>query len=403
MPFYRYRVINKNYERESGTTEAANEHQVEATLLSKGYQVIGIDKTFSFGAVKYIFRKVFNRVTSRDLVVFFRQFSVLISASVNLSEALRILSDQTEKALFKSILIEVSNDVEAGVRLSDALSRQRPLFNDFHISVVRSGETSGKLDESLLYLADEEEKSFEMMRKVKSAMIYPALVVSAMAVVGVLMMLFVVPKLVSIFKEVGGQLPLMTRILIAVSNMFVNYWYIMLIILIGVIMGLRFYLAKPIGKKQVDYISLRLPVLGKIIRLASIVRFARSMSTLIVGGVTITNSLRIAKGIVGNEIYRDLINQTIIEVEEGNSISTVFLRSKEIPVMVPRMMMVGERTGKMDFVLDKIAIFYAKELDNILDNLMVLLEPIIMIVMGVAVGLMATAIIMPMYNLTSQF
>ena len=403
MPFYRYRVINKNYERESGTTEAANEHQVEATLLSKGYQVIGIDKTFSFGAVKYIFRKVFNRVTSRDLVVFFRQFSVLISASVNLSEALRILSDQTEKALFKSIVIEVSNDVEAGVRLSDALSRQRPLFNDFHISVVRSGETSGKLDESLLYLADEEEKSFEMMRKVKSAMIYPALVVSAMAVVGVLMMLFVVPKLVSIFKEVGGQLPLMTRILIAVSNMFVNYWYIMLIILIGVIMGLRFYLAKPIGKKQVDYISLRLPVLGKIIRLASIVRFARSMSTLIVGGVTITNSLRIAKGIVGNEIYRDLINQTIIEVEEGNSISTVFLRSKEIPVMVPRMMMVGERTGKMDFVLDKIAIFYAKELDNILDNLMVLLEPIIMIVMGVAVGLMATAIIMPMYNLTSQF
>ncbi|MEI6378623.1 MAG: type II secretion system F family protein [Candidatus Falkowbacteria bacterium] len=402
MPFYKYRVINKNFERESGTTEAANEHQVEATLVSKGYQVIAIEKTLSLEALKYTFRKVFNRVTSRDLVVFFRQFSVLISASINLSEALRILADQTEKPLFKNILVEISNDVDAGVRLSDALTRQKPLFNEFHISVIRSGETSGRLDEALLYLADEEEKTFEMMRKVKGAMIYPALVISAMMVVGVLMMLFVVPKLISIFNEVGGQLPLMTRILIGTSNFFVNYWYILLVLFIAVVFGLKFYLAKPIGKKQFDYLALRVPVLGKIIRLASIIRFCRSMSTLIVGGVTITNSLRIAKGIVGNEVYREIINQTIIEVEEGNSISTVFLHSKDIPVMVPRMMIVGERTGKLDFVLDKIAVFYGKELDAILDNLMVLLEPIIMIVMGIAVGLMATAIIMPMYNLTSQ-
>jgi type IV pilus assembly protein PilC len=403
MPFYKYRIINKNFEREIGTMEAVNERQVEAILLSKGYQVIGIDKTISFDALKYFLRKFFNKVTSRDLVVFFRQFSVLISASINLSEALRILAEQTEKPGFKVILIEISNDVEAGVRMSDALTRQKPVFNDFHISVIRSGETSGKLDESLIYLADEEEKSFEMMRKVKGAMIYPALVITAMFVVGVLMMIFVVPKLVSIFNEVGGQLPFMTQLLITVSGFFVSYWYIILAALIGAIVGVKLYLAKPVGKKQFDMLALKVPVMGKIIKLASIVRFARSMSTLSVGGVTISNSLRIAKGIVGNEVYRELINQTIIEVEEGNSISTVFLHTSAVPVMVPRMMIVGERTGKLDFVLDKIAVFYAKELDAILDNLMVLLEPIIMIIMGIAVGLMAMAIIMPMYNLTSQF
>lgn len=403
MSLFRYKIINKNFEKESGTVEAADEHQVEALLLSKGYQIVSIARTGmsmgSFGA----FNNLLNRVKSKDLVVFFRQFAVLISASINLSEALRILAEQTEKRAFKKILVEISNDVEAGVRLSDALSRHKGCFSDFNISVIRSGETSGKLDESLTYLADEEEKSFEMFRKVKGAMIYPAIVISAMIIVGVLMMIFVVPKLVSIFNEVGGELPIMTKLLISTSDFMVNYWYLLIVFVAGAFMLLRFYLHQPFGKKQFDYVVLHVPIFGRIIKLSSIIRFCRSMSTLIVGGVTISNSLKIAKGIVGNEVYRDLINQTIIEVEEGNSISSVFLHAKEVPLMVPRMMIVGERTGKLDFVLVKIADFYGKELNAILDNLMVLLEPVIMIVMGLAVGLMATAIIMPMYNLTSQF
>jgi len=383
--------------------EAANEKQVEAILLSKGLQIVSISKTISLDSLAYALRGVMNSIKPKDLVVFFRQFAVLISASINLSEALRILADQTTKPLFKAILVEVSNDVDTGVRLSDAFGRHKEIFSDFHTSVVRSGETSGKLDESLIYLADEEEKSFEMMRKVRGAMIYPAVVVTAMTIVGILMMIFVVPKLVSIFDEVGGELPLATKVLIATSDFLVNYWYVVFGIMIVAVIFIRFYLHQPLGKKQFDNMVLYVPVFGKIVRLASIVRFCRSMSTLIIGGVTISNSLKISRGIVGNEVYKDLINKTLIEVEEGNSISSVFLHAKEVPMMVPRMMMVGERTGKLDFVLQKIAEFYAKELNAILDNLMVLLEPVIMIVMGVAVGLMAAAIIMPMYNLTSQF
>lgn len=403
MPFYKYKVINKNFDKEVGTMEATSERQIENILISKGYQIVSIESTFNFDSFKFILNKLGKRTTSKDLVVFFRQFSVLISSSINLSEALRILADQTTKPGFKMVLIEISNDVDSGVRLSDALARHKGIFSEFNISVIRSGETSGKLDESLTYLADEEEKSYEMMRKVRGAMIYPALVIGAMLIVGVLMMIFVVPKLTSIFNEVGGQLPLSTRILIATSDLFVNYWYILLIILIGIILAAKFFLNKPFGKKQIDYIALRLPIFGNIIKKSSIVRFCRSMSTLIVGGVTISNSLKIAKGIVGNEVFKGLINDTIIAVEEGNSISSVFIKSKEIPTMMPKMMQVGERTGKLDFVLLRVADFYSKELDAILDNLMVLLEPIVMIIMGIAVGIMAAAILLPMYNLTNQF
>ncbi len=403
MPFFKYQIVNKDYEKEAGTIEALDQKQVETILTGRGAQIISISQALSFGQVTYYFHAAFSHITIRDLVLFFRQFAVLVSANINLSESLKILSEQTENYVLKKVIGNVSREVDSGDRLSDAMAKHKEVFSEFHISVIRSGESSGKLDDSLGYLADEEERNYEIVKKVRGAMTYPIIVVCAMFIVGVLMMLFVVPKLVSIFNEVGGELPLMTRVLIATSNFFVGYWWLIFAVLAGLVVVLRFYLKLPFGKRQFDFIVLRLPVAGDLVRKISIVRFARSLSTLLIGGVTISNSLRIAKGIVGNTLFKDLINETIIEVEKGNSISSVFMNSPAVPVMVPRMMVVGEKTGKLDFVLQKIAEFYSKEVETKLDNLMVLLEPVIMIVMGAAVGVMAAAIILPMYNLTSQF
>ncbi|MFH1412881.1 MAG: type II secretion system F family protein [bacterium] len=403
MPFFKYKVVNKDYEKEQGTIEAASEQQVENVLLEKGYQIISVRKSLSDQLFKHHFNRFFNRVKAKDLVVFFRQFSVLISASITLTQSLRILSDQIENPSMRSILIEVSNDVDTGERLSDSMEKHGSIFSDFHVSVVRSGEKSGKLDESLGYLADEEEKNYDIVKKLKNAMMYPAIVLTAMITVGILMMIFVVPKLVDIFEEVGGQLPIMTRILIATSSFLVNFWWLVIIFVIALVTSVKFFSKKPFGRKQIDYIALRLPIFGKIIQKMNIIHFARSMSTLIVGGVTISNALKITRSIVTNNIFKEIVSQTIIEVEQGNSISTVFSKSKEVPSMVPKMMIVGEKTGKLDFVLERINAFYTKELDATLENLMVLLEPVIMIIMGVAVGLMAAAIILPMYSLTSQF
>lgn len=403
MAFFKFKVINKEYEKETGTIEAINEDQAESILNSKGYQIISIQKIFSTKVLEKYFSYLFNRVKTKDLVIFFRQFSVLVSSNITLIQSLRILSEQVHGSILKSVLIEISNDVDSGDRLSDAMAKQRRIFSAFHVSVIHSGEKSGKLDEALNYLATEEERIYDIKKKVKGALMYPAIVVCAMIIVGFLMMIFVVPKLIDIFEEVGGELPIMTRALIATSDFLVAYWYVAVISVICVVVLFRAYSKKPWGKRQIDFIMLKLPIIGGIIRRMSVIHFTRSMSTLLMGGITVSNSLKVSRGIVNNSVYKDLISQTIIEVEEGKSISSVFVHSTEVPVMVSRMMTIGEKTGKLDFVLEKIADFYDKELQNILDNLMILLEPVIIIIMAVIVGFMAAAIILPMYNLTSQF
>ncbi len=403
MAFFKYQIVNKDYEKEIGSMEANDTKQVEQILAGRGVQIISINKSWSWPEIANFFKGALGRVKTRDLVLFFRQFAVLVSANINLSEALKILSEQTENYGLKKVVGDISKEVDSGDRLSDAMVKHGHVFSEFHTSVIRSGESSGKLDDSLGYLADEEERNYDIIKKVRGAMTYPIIVLVVMFGVGIMMMLFVIPKLTAVFNEVGGELPLMTRVLIGTSNFLVSYWWVALVFLIAIIMFFRFYLKLPFGKRQFDYLILRIPVVGDLVKKISIVRFARSLSTLLVGGVTISNSLKIARGIVGNSLFKDILNETIIEVEKGNSVSSVFMTSKEIPVMVPRMMIVGEKTGKLDFILQRLGDFYSKEVNTKLDNLMVLLEPIIMVVMGVAVGIMAAAIIMPMYNLTSQF
>jgi type IV pilus assembly protein PilC len=316
---------------------------------------------------------------------------------------LKILIEQTENITLKMIISEMADEVDSGLRLSDALAKRPKVFSSFYINVIKSGETSGKLDEVLNYLADEMEKDYDMTSKIRGAMIYPVFVFTGLVAVGVVMMIFVVPKLTGIMTETGATLPLATRILIGTSGFLTAYWWLLSVLLIGAAAGSKFYLKLPAGKKQFDLLKLRVPIFGKLFQRIYLVRFTRSMNTLIMGGVTITKSLNIASGVVGNEIYKELIEKTSQAVEDGDSISSVFVESKEIPKMVSQMMAIGEKTGKMDVILGRITDFYSREINNIVVNLMTLMEPIIMVIMGVAVGVMVAAIILPMYNMASQF
>ncbi|MEK7203401.1 MAG: type II secretion system F family protein, partial [Patescibacteria group bacterium] len=257
-------------------------------------------------------------------------------------------------------------------------------------------------DEVLNYLADEMEKDYDMMSKIKGAMIYPIFVLCGLSVVGVIMMIYVVPKLTGILSETGAELPLTTKILIGTSGFLSNYWWIILLAIIIIFFSLKFYISKPAGRKQIDYFKLKLPIFGKLFQLIYLVRFTRSMNTLIASGITISDSLKIAGDVVSNKIYQQLIEQTVAEVNEGNSISSVFSKSKEMPKMVSQMLNIGEKTGKLDIILERITGFYSREIANTVANLMTLMEPIIMVIMGIAVGIMVAAIILPMYNLASQ-
>ena len=397
---FKYKAFNQNKEIINGLVEAAGDEAAAEILREKNLSVISIEEESKgnvIGGLSFL-----DRIKIKDIVIFSRQFSVMISANVTMIQALKILVEQTENPKLKIIISEIADEVDAGARLSEVLAKRPKVFSNFYVNVIRAGETSGRLDESLSYLADEMEKDYDMMSKIKGAMIYPAFVFSGLLAVGIVMMVFVVPKLTDILLETGGELPLTTRILIATSGFLSNYWWILIAVLVGGGAGIKFYISKPQGRMVFDNIKLKLPVFGKLFQRIYLVRFTRSMNTLIVGGVTITESLKIAAEVVSNQVYKNLIEETAKEAEDGNSISSVFINSKEIPKMVSQMMSIGEKTGKLDIVLARITDFYTREINNIVANLMTLMEPIIMVIMGVAVGIMVAAIILPMYNMASS-
>lgn len=402
MAIFKYKALDVDKKERKGLIEAINEEAAAGTLKEKGLSIISIKrKSERKGKAKFL--TILNRVKLKDLVIFSRQFAVMISANVALVQSLRILVEQTENITLKMIVSEIADEVDSGLRLSDALAKRPKIFSNFYINVIKSGETSGKLDEILNYLADEMEKDYDMMSKIKGAMIYPVFVLLSLGIVGVIMMVFVVPKLTGILTETGAELPMATKILIGTSDIMSNYWWLLLIILVGIIIGFKFYIGTPLGRRQFDFLKLKIPIFGKLLQRIYLVRFTRSMNTLIVGGVPIIKSLEIAAEVVGNQTYKDLIKETSKAVEDGDSISSVFIDSKEIPKMVSQMMSIGEKTGKLDIILGRITDFYSREISNIVANLMTLMEPLIMAVMGVAVGIMVAAIILPMYNMASQF
>jgi len=256
---------------------------------------------------------------------------------------------------------------------------------------------------SLDYLADEISKDYDMGAKIKGAMIYPAVVIVGMVIIGIVMMVFVLPKIMDILVETGTTLPLSTRILMGISNFITHYWWVVALVITGLVLGIKAILNTTSGRYAWDSLTLHLPVFGKLFQKILLVRFCRSMNTLLLGGVSIENSLAIAGDVVTNKVYQKLVQQTIKEVEDGNSISTIFLESPLVPKMVSHMMQVGENTGKLDVVFTKIAEFYGREIDNTLGNLMSLMEPLIMIILGVGVGVMVAAVILPMYTMVGNF
>jgi type II secretory pathway component PulF len=344
-----------------------------------------------------------NRIPPKDLVVFSRQLSVMISAEVPIVQALKVLIRQTVNKNLQRVVANIAADVEGGTKLSIALSRYPAVFDNFFVNIVRSGETTGKLDEVLDYLATQQERDYDLVSKIKGAMIYPVFILFGLVTVGVIMMIFVIPKLTSILKETGAALPLSTQILIVTSDFMKNYWWLLLILLVGIVVGIRYLISFPVGRRFWDALKLRLPIFGQLFRRIYMVRFTRGLTTLLTGGVEIVAALKIAGDIVGNAVYKDLILQTVKEVEDGNPITTVFARSKEIPVMVSQMLGIGEQTGKIDVILSRLTDFYSREIENMVRNLTTIMEPLIMLLMGVAVGIMVSAIILPMYNLATQF
>lgn len=324
-------------------------------------------------------------------------------SNVPIVEALSVIIEQTSNISFKVILSEVAYDVDNGSFLSDALKKHPKVFSEFYCNVIKAGETSGKLDEILQYLSDEIEKDYDLTKRFKGALIYPAFIMVGLTIVGFVFIFFVLPELTKILEETGATLPLATRIVIAFTNFLRNYYIYVGIFIVILIFALRYFFKTPTGKRARDVFYVKMPLLGKIFQLIYLVRFCRSFGTLLKGGVSVTKSLEIVGDIVRNSVYRDILVETVENINEGGSIVSILERSEYVPKMIPEMMSVGERSGRLDEVLEETAKFYDKEVGNKLANLNAVIEPVIMVIMGLGVGIMVAAVILPMYNVASQF
>ncbi len=401
MAVFDYKARDREGASVVGAVEAPTENVAIDVLKEKDLIVLSLAerrKTTMFqSSLSFL-----NRVKVRDVVIFARQLAVMISATVPIVQALRILTRQTDNVTFKIIISEIADEVDGGAKLSSSLARYPQVFSDFFIHMIRSGETTGKLDETLNYLADQQEKDYDLQSKIKGALIYPVFIIGGITVVGVIMMVFVVPKLTAVIIESGAELPFTTKVLIAASSFLANQWWLLLIILIGLFVGYRFYRRTETGHFQIDRIKLRFPIFGEIFKKIYITRFSRGLSTLLQSGIPLTRSLEIVSDIVGNRVYRDLTQKTIKEIEDGNPLSTTFSQSKLVPPMLSQMMNVGEQTGRLDQILAKLADFFSREVENSVKTLVTLIEPMILMLLGVGVGFLVSAILLPIYQVSTN-
>ena len=400
MPVFDYRGKDAAGKDVEGAVEAENELLAAELLREKSIKISSLQtQKRDLLSLNLTF---LQRVKIKDIVIFSRQLSVMVGASVSLVRSLRTTTRQTVNPKLRRVLNDVADEVEGGVRLSEALAKYPRIFGSFYINMVRSGETSGQLDEVLLYLADQQEKDYDLRSRVKGAMTYPIFVLCMLFLVGSVMMIFVVPKLTGILRESGVELPISTRALIALSDFFVHFWYLIVGGVVGVTFGGRWAYGTPAGKRVIDTMILYIPVFGPMFRNIAIVRLTQGLATLIAGGVDMVSSLKVVANIVGNEVYRDSILLTVQEVAAGNSITTVWKNRKEYPLMVTQMIAVGEETGKLQTMLERLNDFYTREINATVATLSTAIEPAIMVVMGLAVGGMVSAIILPMYSLAQQ-
>lgn len=398
MVEFTYTVVDKKGTTHTGLVEAPSTKQAATILHERGYTVINLEPRKKGFEITF-----FKGVNIGALATFTRQLATMITSGLPLADSLVVLEKQTENERLVEIIKQISEDIQGGNSFSFALSKHKDVFSSAYINVVKAGEASGTLDKVLLKLADTLEKQREFQGKVKGALVYPAIILIAMTLVAAIILIFVVPKLSEVYTDLGITLPLPTRILIAISSFMVRFWWLLIIAAVGGIIALRRYRKTPEGALVIDRLLLRLPVVGKLNRDSSLTEFTRTLGALVSAGVPIIESLKIAGETATNAVHRLAVENVAKLVEKGMSLSKALAREETFPPIVPQMASVGEETGKIDEVLSKVSIFFEQEVDQEVKNLTTALEPIIMIILGVMVGLLMISIIMPIYSITAAF
>ena len=396
MPLYEYTARNSTGQIQKGQLEAQSPEEVNAHLRKNRMMLVSVRQ-----APKAIRLGGKARIKTRDIVIFTRQFATMINAGLPLVQSLTILAQQTENKALKEVTKAVVYDVESGNTLADAFAKHPKAFSDLYVNMVAAGEAGGILDTILLRLATFLEKSDALIRKVKSAMIYPGVILTVAAAAVATLLIFVIPTFQSMFASVNMELPLPTRIVIGLSQLLINYWWAILAAIGLSIFAVRRYYATPVGRKNIDSMMLRAPVLGDLLRKSAVSRFTRTLGTLISSGVSILDGLEITAKTAGNRVIHDAVMESRASIAGGETIAAPLEKSQVFPPMVISMISVGEQTGGLDEMLSKIADFYDEEVDVAVGALLSLMEPVMIVVLGVIVGGMVVAMYLPIFDMVN--
>jgi type IV pilus assembly protein PilC len=396
---FEYRAI-KDGKIIKNKIESISEKEVVDYLKANNLIPIQIKTLASNNNLNFDF---FNRVSFSDLVNFTRQLAIMLNAGLTLVDCFEILKKQIVKQSLKKVIEEIDNELRAGKSFSSSLSKYPQIFPKLYIALVRSGEASGKLSEILLKLSDNLEKQREFQGKTKGALIYPLVILIAMGIVMFVMITFVIPKLLDLYKDFNVELPMTTQLLITTSDFFRNFWPLILIIIIGVVVVVRQYIKTSVGKLMLDQYALKLPIFGNIIKTSSLVDSTRTLSILINSGVSILDGLNIVIDTTNNMVYQNAFRSILRQVEKGISLGVAMQNEEVFPVILIQMVLVGEQTGHLDETLGRISKYFEMESELAMKTLTTLIEPFILVVLGLGVGFLVISVITPIYSLTSSF
>lgn len=400
---FSYKAKDQGGEVREGTLDSLNIETAIKAVQSRGYVVISVQplneqKGFLAGNLDF-----FDRVTTKELVILSRQFATLSEAQVSALRIFRLLAEKNDNPLLGRILGQISDDLQSGTSISRALAQHPKLFSPFYINVIKAGEESGTLSKSFLYLADYLERNYEIVSKVRGALFYPIFVLVTFVVVMGLMLTFVIPKITEILIDSGQELPIFTKIVIAISDFMVgSFGYI--IVFIAIVAGLVYqYQRTSAGKRAFDELKLSFPILGNLYDKLFLTRICDNLSTMISSGLTMIQALEITAEVVENIVYREVLEDVIIRVRGGSSLADAFSAHERIPPVLAQMTKVGEETGELGAILLTLSTFYRREVNNAVAVVIAMIEPIMIVLLGGGVGILIGSVLLPIYNMTGAF
>lgn len=410
MPLYAYKGIGPNGKAVSGARDADSPKGLRQALRKDGVVVTQVDlskggkkQSSAKGLAREVdFGEVIKSVKRTDVAAFTRQLSTLLKAGIPLAEALGALFDQAEKVRLKRVLGEVKSAVNEGSSLADAVGKHPKVFDELFVSMVRAGETAGNLDEVLVSLADFMESAHKLRGKVKGAMVYPVIMIVVSVAILSILMVAVVPQITEMFAQRGRALPLKTRFLVWLSHVFGAYWYIWLVVVVLGIMGFRRWSRSPSGRPRWHRFVLRSPLFGPLVKQVAVARFCRTLGTMLQSGVPMLRALEIGKEVLGNDVLVKAVDAARAGVTEGESLALMLRRSGHFPASVTHMIAVGERSGALEAMLIRVADAHEMEIDMRLQRMTSLLEPLMILFMGVAVGFVVFAILEPLMDMSKM-